>query len=114
MDPTPLRQPAPLVGVITFISRSPVDGVDLGRGSMTHRKKKSKKWGTYKKSGGRQRSVSCVYCGRTVPRAKATAVQKGMRMGDLRSVGVKRDQRMLPVYKFYACISCAKHRKLLK
>jgi ribosomal protein S26 len=82
--------------------------------TLPKRKKKNKKWGTYKKSGGRQRSVSCVYCGRNVPRAKATAVQKGMRMGGLRSVGVKRDQLMLPTYKFYACISCAKHRKLLK
>jgi ribosomal protein S26 len=81
---------------------------------MPSRKKRKKKWGTYKKSTGRERSVSCTYCGRTVPRSKATAVQTGMRMGGLRSVGVRRDQLMLPVYKYYACVSCAKHRKLLK
>jgi ribosomal protein S26 len=114
MDPTPLRQPGRAYRCDNLYIPLTGTSVDSGRGNMTHRKKKNKKWGTYKKSGGRQRSVSCVYCGRTVPRSKATAVQKGMRMGDLRSVGVKRDQLMLPVYKFYACISCAKHRKLLK
>jgi len=80
---------------------------------MPANKKKKKKWGFYK-SGGRQRTVSCVFCGRSVPRSKATPVEKGMRMGDLRSVGIKRDQIMLPTYKFDACISCAKHRKLIK
>lgn len=81
---------------------------------MVSRKKKKKKWGTYKKSSGRERTVSCVFCGRNVPRSKATAVERGMKMGGLRSVGIRRDQLMLPTYKFYACISCAKHRKLLK
>ncbi len=81
---------------------------------MTHRKKKMKKWGPYRKGVGRQRSVACTYCGRSVPRTKATAVERGMRLGDLRSLGIRRDQVMLPTYKSYACISCAKHRKLIK
>jgi ribosomal protein S26 len=81
---------------------------------MTARKSRHKKWGKYKKSVGRQRTVSCTYCGRSVPRGKATAVERGMRLGDLRSLGIKREQIMLPTYKYYACISCAKHRKLLK
>lgn len=81
---------------------------------MTSKKKKKKKWGPYRKSSGRKRTVSCTFCGRSVPRTKATPVMQGMKMGGLRSVGIKRDQLMLPTYKFYACISCAKHRKLLK
>ncbi len=70
-----------------------------------------KKWGRYK-AGGRSQPVSCVYCGRMVPRIKAVSVRKGFRV-DPRIPGIDRRRVFIPSFKAYACISCAKHRGLI-
>ncbi|MFQ6129949.1 MAG: hypothetical protein ACE5OT_03975 [Candidatus Hadarchaeaceae archaeon] len=71
-----------------------------------------KKWGRYK-AGGRSQPVACVYCGRMTPRIKAVLVRK--RSGiDTRTIpGIDRRRVFLPQMKAYACISCAKHRRLI-
>ncbi|MFN4133516.1 MAG: hypothetical protein ACK4GQ_04010 [Candidatus Hadarchaeales archaeon] len=72
-----------------------------------------KKWGLYK-VGGRSQPVSCVYCGRLTPRVKAVQVRRGPGI-DLKNIpGVDRRRVFLPQQTAYACISCAKHRGLLK
>jgi len=72
-----------------------------------------KKWGRYK-AGGRSQPVSCVYCGRMVPRIKAVPVRKRYGLGDLRTIpNIDRRRVFLPTTKAYACISCAKHRRLI-
>jgi len=83
-------------------------GLDLAK-----RGGRGKKWGKYKKSVGKEKPVPCVYCGRLVPRSKAVVVERGMPLGDLVRE-LDRDQIMVPRYKAYACISCAKHRRILK
>jgi len=70
-----------------------------------------KKWGLYK-AGGRSQPVSCVYCGRQVPRIKATVVTRGFRV-DPKIPGIDRRRVFTGGYKAYACISCAKHRRLI-
>ena len=70
-----------------------------------------KKWGLYK-VGGRSQPVSCVYCGRMVPRIKATVVTRGFRV-DPKIPGIDRRRVFTGGYKAYACISCAKHRRLI-
>jgi ribosomal protein S26 len=72
-----------------------------------------KKWGLYR-VGGRSQPVPCTYCGRLTPRIKAILIRR--RSGiDLRSIpGVDRRRVFLPREKGYACISCARHRGLLK
>ncbi len=75
--------------------------------------KMGKKWGMYR-AGGRSQPVACVYCGRMTPRIKAVIVRKHYGMGDLRSIpGIDRRRVFLPQMKAYACISCAKHRRLI-
>ncbi|MGC8816225.1 MAG: hypothetical protein ACP5PX_00160 [Candidatus Hadarchaeum sp.] len=72
-----------------------------------------KKWGHYK-PGGRSQPVPCVYCGRMTPRIKAVPVRRHYGIGDLRNIpGLDRRRVFLPHMKEYACISCAKHRKLI-
>jgi ribosomal protein S26 len=72
-----------------------------------------KKWGLYK-VGGRSQPVSCIYCGRLVPRIKAIPVRKKYGIGDLRNIpGIDRRRIFLPQVKGYACISCAKHRRMI-
>ncbi len=71
-----------------------------------------KKWGLYH-VGGRSQPVSCVYCGRMTPKVKAVPVMKGPRI-NLRNIpGIDRRRVFLPQQKEYACISCAKHRRLI-
>ena len=75
--------------------------------------KMGKKWGLYK-AGGRSQPVACVYCGRMTPRIKAVIVRKHYGIGDLRNIpGIDRRRVFLPQMKAYACISCAKHRRLI-
>jgi ribosomal protein S26 len=72
-----------------------------------------KKWGLYR-VGGRSQPVPCVYCGRLTPRIKAILVTKGPKIS-LRDIpGVDRRRVFLPRQKEYACISCARHRHILK
>ncbi|MEM4188364.1 MAG: hypothetical protein QXN56_04300 [Candidatus Hadarchaeum sp.] len=48
------------------------------------------------------------------PRIKAVPVRRHYGIGDLRSIpGIDRRRVFLPHMKEYACISCAKHRKLI-
>ncbi|KUO42941.1 MAG: hypothetical protein APU95_01045 [Hadesarchaea archaeon YNP_N21] len=70
-----------------------------------------KKWGHYK-AGGRSQPVTCVYCGRLVPRIKATTVIKGFRV-DPKIPGIDKRRVFASGHKEYACISCAKHRGLI-
>ncbi len=71
-----------------------------------------KKWGRYK-AGGRSQPVTCVYCGRRTPRIKALSVKKHSGIDTRTIPGVDRRLVFLPQVKAYACISCAKHRKLI-
>ena len=70
-----------------------------------------KKWGHFK-AGGRSQPVTCVYCGRLTPRIKAVVVQKGFRV-DPKIPGIDRRRVFTSGFKAYACISCAKHRRML-
>ncbi len=75
--------------------------------------KMGKKWGRYK-AGGRSQPVSCVYCGRRTPRIKAVIVRKHYGIGSLKNIpGLDRRRVFLPQMKAYACISCAKHRRMI-
>jgi len=48
------------------------------------------------------------------PRIKAVAVKRHYGVGDLRNIpGLDRRRVFLPQSKEYACISCAKHRKMI-
>lgn len=71
-----------------------------------------KKWGQYK-AGGRSQPVSCTYCGRMTPRIKAVVVRKHYGVGLGNIPGIDRRRVFLPQLKAYACISCAKHRKMI-
>lgn len=69
-----------------------------------------KKWGLYK-PGGRSQPVECMYCSRLVPRIKAVVVHR--KIGLDKIPGIDPRQVFLGERKGYACISCAKHRKLI-
>ena len=71
-----------------------------------------KKWGLYK-AGGRSQPVSCVYCGRMTPRIKAVTVRRHFGVDTRGIPGIDRRRVFLPHMKDYACISCAKHRKMI-
>ncbi len=75
------------------------------------RGKSGKKWGHYK-AGGRSKPVNCIYCGGQVPRQKATPVTRGFRV-DRKIPGIDMRRVFTASRKEYACISCAKHRKML-
>jgi len=69
-----------------------------------------KKWGLYK-AGGRSQPVECTFCGRLVPRIKAVPLRRKFGIDNIPGVDPK--QVYIPERKGYACISCAKHRKLI-
>jgi len=69
-----------------------------------------KKWGLYK-AGGRSQPVECTFCGRLVPRIKAVTLRRKFGIDNIPGVDPK--QVYIPERKGYACISCAKHRKLI-
>jgi ribosomal protein S26 len=69
-----------------------------------------KKWGLYK-AGGRSQPVECTFCGRLVPRVKAIPVHRKFGLDKIPGVDLK--QVYVPDRKGYACISCAKHRKMI-
>ncbi|MCD6248115.1 MAG: hypothetical protein J7J17_01490 [Hadesarchaea archaeon] len=75
------------------------------------RGKSGKKWGHFK-AGGRSKPVECVYCGKLVPRVKAVPVRRGFRIGK-QVPGVDRRRVLVSTRKEYACISCAKHRRMI-
>jgi ribosomal protein S26 len=67
------------------------------------------------KSKGHESNVTCVYCGKTVPRWKSFATYRGFRISDpvLRK---QIDPRFVSGFtrKSYACPSCARHRGIIK
>ena len=71
-----------------------------------------KKWGLYK-AGGRSQPITCVYCGRLTPRIKAVLVRKRSGIDTRLIPGVDRRRVFIPQMKAYACISCAKHRRMI-
>jgi len=71
----------------------------------------------YKHTGGKghERSVSCGFCGKQVPRWKTFVTYRGFSINDpvlRREV----DRRMVSMFqrKIYACPSCARHRGIVK
>lgn len=61
---------------------------------------------------GRETSVTCVSCGRTVPRDKAISDEKPVRFStDMKTA---QDVRFFERLKVYYCISCAKHRGIFE
>lgn len=69
-------------------------------------------WGQWWSNRGHDTVIKCDFCGRNVSKHKAVEVRIGMRMTpDVYSVV---DYVSVPTRKGYACISCAKHRNLVK
>ncbi len=65
-----------------------------------------------KKGRGRDPTVTCVSCGRTVPRSKAVQYVKRVRYStELKN---KDDVSYTDTVKVYYCISCAKHRGIFE
>lgn len=67
------------------------------------------------KSKGHETTVSCGYCGRSVPRWKTFAVYKGFRITDP-ALRKQLDTRFTSMFnrKLYACPSCARFRGIVK
>lgn len=61
---------------------------------------------------GRETSVSCDSCGRTVPRNKAVSYERGISFSTELHTG--NDVRFFERKKLYYCISCAKHRGIFE
>lgn len=67
------------------------------------------------KSRGKEGTVSCGFCGRTVPKYKTFPVVKGFGITDpalKRELGIRRG----PLFqtKMYACPACARHRNIVR
>jgi len=69
-------------------------------------------WGKWWSSRGRDQNVKCTFCGRNVPKHKAVQVRTGGRLS--RDVYEIAEVVSMAGSKGYACISCAKHRHLVK
>jgi ribosomal protein S26 len=69
-------------------------------------------WGKWWSSRGKDQIVKCNFCGRNVPKHKAVQVRTGGRLG--RDVYEVAEVVSMASSKGYACISCAKHRHLVK
>ncbi len=66
-----------------------------------------------RKRRGRERLVTCVSCGRLVPRDKAVEyVRKTVYSTDMK--GKEEDISAFYSMTVYYCISCAKHRKIFE
>ncbi len=74
-------------------------------------------WG-HTKTRGRESTVRCGFCGRSVPKYKTFSVVKGMRINDpmLRGRGGGALRRGLTMMqnKIYACPACARHRNIVR
>lgn len=56
---------------------------------------------------GKEESVRCENCGRSIPRSKAVSFEKNIKFStDLHNAN---DVRFFEKRKIYYCISCAKH-----
>jgi len=69
-------------------------------------------WGKWWSSRGADQNVKCMFCGRNVPKHKAVQVKTGGRLS--RDVYEVAEVVSMASSKGYACISCAKHRHLVK
>lgn len=67
------------------------------------------------KSKGHESTVTCGYCGKTVPRWKTFVTYKGFRITDpfLRKQ-IDRNYTSMFSRKMYACPSCARYRGIVK
>ncbi|MBI4020346.1 MAG: hypothetical protein HY367_03355 [Candidatus Aenigmarchaeota archaeon] len=70
------------------------------------------------KSRGRETSVNCGFCGRSVPRYKTFPAMRGFRITDpvLRKELGERGRFGLSLTheKMYACPACARHRNIVR
>ncbi|MFC2143234.1 hypothetical protein ACFLQN_02440 [Candidatus Aenigmatarchaeota archaeon] len=64
---------------------------------------------------GRESSVTCGYCGKTLPRWKSFTTYKGFRITDP-TLKKQIDKRFTSMFqrKMYACPSCARHRGIVQ
>ncbi len=69
-------------------------------------------WGKWWSGRGKDLTVKCTFCGRTVPKHKAVQVNIGGRLS--RDIYEVAEVVSMAGSKGYACISCAKHRHLVK
>ena len=70
------------------------------------------KWGNWWSGRGKDTIVKCTFCGRNVPKHKAVEVKSSARLG--RDIYELAETVSIPTSKGYACISCAKHRHIVK
>lgn len=70
---------------------------------------------THTKSKGKESTVTCTYCGRSVPRWKTFVQYRGFRISD---PGLRKqiDPRFVSGFqsKMYVCPSCARFRGIVK
>jgi len=69
-------------------------------------------WGKWWSSRGADQNVKCTFCGRNVPKHKAVQVNNSGRLG--RDIYELAEVVSMSGVKGYACLSCAKHRHLVK
>ncbi len=69
-------------------------------------------WGKWWSSRGKDQTVKCTFCGANVPKHKAVQVKSRGRLS--RDVYEVAEVVSMAGNKGYACISCAKHRHLVK
>jgi ribosomal protein S26 len=69
-------------------------------------------WGKWWSGRGHDQNVKCVFCGRNVPKHKAVQVNSGGRLS--RDIYEVAEVVSMGGVKSNACISCAKHRHLVK
>lgn len=67
------------------------------------------------KGRGRQPTVNCGFCGRITPRHKTFVTYRGFRITDpLLRREIRRQGVSLQSEKIYACVACARHRKIVQ
>ncbi|MCK5023181.1 MAG: hypothetical protein KAS04_03340 [Candidatus Aenigmarchaeota archaeon] len=67
------------------------------------------------KGRGKESTVPCSFCGKTVPKYKTFPVYRGFSISDpsiTKELGRRRVS--LSSTKMYACPACARHRKIVK
>ncbi len=69
-------------------------------------------WVKWWSSRGADQNVKCTFCGRNVPKHKAVQVNNSGRLG--RDIYELAEVVSMGGVKGYACLSCAKHRHLVK
>jgi ribosomal protein S26 len=69
-------------------------------------------WGKWWASRGKDTIIKCEFCGSNVPKHKAVEVNVGMRLSS--DIYELAEHVSLASKKSYCCISCAKHRKIVK